>query len=207
MTGAVAALLVSSVLTACGVPGGSAAERVEDDAVPYRLLDPASPATEDVPHGQPPGPAPTVFWLRGDRLVPATAEASCDDDPAAVVELLLTALAGGPMEDERATGRSTAIPPESDLVLVDLQDGVASVDLDPATVVSADRLPAAVGQVTLTVSSAPGVRSVLLVDDGEPVPVPLPGGALTSEPVGAEDYASLLSTGLRRDTVAGCRTD
>ncbi len=134
-------------------------------------------------------------------------EASCDDDPAAVVELLLTVLAGGPMEDERATGRSTAIPPESDLALVELRDGVASVDLDPATMVSADRLPAAVGQVALTVSSAPGVRSVLLVDDDEPVPVPLPGGALTSEPVGAEDYAGLLSTGLRRGAVAGCRAD
>ena len=90
-------------------------------------------------------------------------------------------------------------------MLVDLRDGVAEIEVETASVVSADRLPAAVGQVTLTLTSAPGVSAVLLLDGGEPVPVPLPGGALTSEPVDAEDYASLVSSGLRPGAVAGCR--
>ena len=42
------------------------------------------------------------------------------------------------------------------------------VEVDPETTISADRLPAAVGQIVLTVTSAPGVRSVALVSDGGP---------------------------------------
>lgn len=39
------------------------------------------------------------------------------------------------------------------------------------------------GQVVLTVRSAPTVRSVILMTDGQPVQVPLPQGALTGGPV------------------------
>jgi spore germination protein GerM len=108
------------------------------------------------------------------------------------VERLLGYLTAGPTDGARAAGRSTALPPESRLSLVGLTAGTAEVEVDPETGISADRLPVAIGQVVLTVTSAPGVSAVALVSDGAPVQVPLPGGALTGEPVTAQDYASLL---------------
>ena len=200
-----AGALAASLMSACGLPGDSSAEQVEDDAVPYNLLDPAGPSTEGTSAGQPSRPAPTVFWLLGERLVPATTEASCADDPTAVVDGLLAVLEAGPRENERASGRSTALPPESDLVLVDLRDGVAEIRVETTSEISPDRLPAAAGQVTLTLISAPGVSSVQVVEDGEPVAVPLPGGALTSEPLTAGDYLSLIPKRLEWAAVVGCR--
>jgi hypothetical protein len=50
----------------------------------------------------------------------------------------------------------------------------------------------AVAQVVLTVTSVPGVDSVLVTRDGAPVELPLPGGALTSGPVTGRDYISLV---------------
>ncbi len=140
---------------------------------------------------------PLVFWLvANDHLVPEVPEAAaltCAEPPEAVVERLLGDLTAGPTDDARAAGRSTALPPQASLVLVGIDDGTAEVEVDPdETSISADRLPVAVGQIVLTVTSAPGVSAVALVSDGQPVQVPLPGGALTGNPVTAEDYATLL---------------
>ena len=148
--------------------------------MPYRLPEPTDRPAE---LGRPaPGPAPSAFWLRKDRPAPGMAVGSCDDEPDSVVEQVLDVLADGPQDDERVGGRSTAIPPESSLTLVGLDDGTAEVEFSAPAAISADRLPVAVGQIALAVGSAP-VGSVQLVDDGEPVPVPLPGGALTTAPV------------------------
>ncbi len=102
--------------------------------------------------------------------------------------------AAGPRDDARAAGRSTALPPESTLTLRRVREGVAEieVEVDPETAISADRLPAAVGQVVLTAISTSGVRAVVFVSGGEPVRVPLPGGALVARPVTAADYKELL---------------
>ncbi len=205
-SGAAMVVLLGLLTSSCGVPGEGPVERVEDDEVPYRLLeptDPTGPSSEDPA----PGPAPSAFWLREDRLVPGMAVGSCDDEPDDVVEQVLDVLADGPQDDERVGGRSTAIPPESSLALVGLDDSTAEVEFSAPTAISADRLPVAVGQIALAVGSAPGVGSVQLVDDGEPVPVPLPGGALTTAPVTADDYGSLLSARVPLTAAAGCPGD
>ena len=181
------------LLASCGLPGDGDVEQVSDDAVPYELLEPVAPSPGgDVDDGGKDA-TPRVFWLLDDgRLISDTAEPSCGEEPSVVVERVLDELAAGPGDDARAAGRSTAIPPESVLELVRIDDGTAEVMVDPETAISADRLPAAVGQIVLTVTSAPGVRSVVLVSSTEPVPVPLPGGPLAEGPVTAEDYADLL---------------
>lgn len=198
------ALIVVLGTCSCGVPGDSAVERVDDDAVPYRLLEPTDTSTTGPVELPAAAPAPSLVWLVDDQLVPASSEGTCDGDPRGVVELVLDDLAAGPTDDERSAGRSTAIPPESELGVVDVVDGTASVRFEPATDVSAERLPAAIGQVALAVLSAPGVTSVLVVDPaGEPVAVPVPGGALTAQPVVAEDYLSLVPPRQRPATL-GC---
>ena len=200
------ALAVATVvLASCGVPRDATATAVEDAAVPYRLLEPAEPSSASSPEGPTPGREPSVFWLANDRLVPSPTEASCADDPLDATRRVLDALAEGPPDAERAAGRSTALPPESTLTIVRLVEGTAVIELESATSVSADRLPVVVGQVALTVASVPGVETVLLVSDGEPVPVPLPGGALTDAPVGLADYVVLVPEPQRRAAV-GCST-
>jgi hypothetical protein len=54
-------------------------------------------------------------------------------------------------------------------------------------------LPLAVGQVVLSATSVPGVDRVRLLRDGEPLDAPLPDGELTSRPLTASAFASLLA--------------
>ncbi len=200
-------LLLLLVSTGCGLPGTGDVRTVEDESVPYRLLEDEAPSGPQAPEGSFREGVPLVFWVAGgERLAPATTGASCEDGVAEVVEVLLDALADGPEEGARSAGRSTAVPPASSLRLVELADGVATVSLDSATLVSADRLPLAVGQVVLTVTSAPSVRQVRLRVDGEQVQVPLPGGALTPRAVSGDDYAALLPERYRTSGGGGVST-
>ena len=193
-----AAAVVATVLmaTACGVPEGGSARSVDDASVPYRLLDPATSAPATPYDAHPPRSVPLVFWLDdADRLTPAAARASCTQRPEVQVEQLLAELSAGPSEEVRAGGMGTAIAPQSGLGLVRIDDGTAVVEVDPGSGTSADRLPLAVGQVALTVTSARGVEDVSLISEGDPVQVPLPGGALTSSPVTSADYGALVDDG------------
>lgn len=194
------------VVSSCGLPGEGSARTVDDETVPYRLLDPdvASSATAEITAV--PGPAPVVFWVvNDDRLVPSAAEPTCADPPEAVVTRLLEELESGPGETARDEGRSTAVPSESELALAGITDGEARVEVEPGPAISAERLPVAVGQIVLTVVSAAGVRSVVLVSDGKPVQVPLPGGALTDSPVTAADYRVLMPERFQALPEVGCQ--
>jgi hypothetical protein len=192
-----------AALTSCGLPGGDTVTRVDRDQVPYHLLDPERPSPTVGTAGGP-GLRPDTYWLQDDRLVPEATGLSCTDPADAVVASLLSALAAGPPSDALAEGRGSAIPPEAGLVLVGVEDGVAEVEVDPQLTISAERLPAAVGQIVLTVTSARDVRWVALVADGKPVQVPLPDGTLTAGRVGAQDYADLVPPRFRRPGRAGC---
>ena len=180
------------LVAGCGLPGDTEVRTLDATSVPYNLLDPEAQSrpgrTGPVPTG-----TPVVFWLvDDDRLAPTAVAASCTDPVADVVGRLLALLAAAPDEAARAAGRSSAIPSSSDLELVGVADGVALVEFDPATSLTADRLPLAMGQLVLTVTSAPGVEAVQVGAAGEAVEVPLPGGALTDRPVTADDYAIFL---------------
>jgi hypothetical protein len=196
--------VVLTSLAGCGLPGGGEVQTVEREAVPYRLLDsgPSSGVgTAEVPV---PRLVPVVFWLDAeDRVAPAASEGSCTDAPEELVERLLAELAAGPGEGARAAGRSTALPPETNLEVVEIADGIAQVELSPGAAISADRLPIAVGQVVLSVTSSPEVVRVVFRTSGEAVQVPLPGGALTTRPVSADDYAVLVPDRYRDPDAAG----
>jgi Sporulation and spore germination len=80
------------------------------------------------------------------------------------------------------------------LTLTDVTGGRAGVDIragDQAP--SPGRLPLAVGQLVLTLTSIEGVDEVVLTAGGAPIEAPLPGGALTDRPLRAADYAALRS--------------
>jgi hypothetical protein len=188
--GAAVALLASS----CGLPGSGSARTVPDDRVPYHLLDGAPPSLDIPRGGQVRASVPVVFWVGdGDHLVPEAIGQTCAGAPEDLARGLLLDLVAGPAEGARALGRATAIPPQTGLSLVGIRRGTAEVEVETEPVISADRLPLAVGQVVLSLTSAPGVRAVALVRAGELIQVPLPGGALSPGPVGAADYAPLVS--------------
>lgn len=190
-------------LTSCGLPGEGSVRRIDDDAVPYRLLESGGPSAGTVPTGDP-GAVPVVFWLVGDRLVPSATGDSCTEAPGQLVPRLLEALVNGPPAEARAEGRSSAIPADSGLGVLGSVDGTVHVEIEPETSLSAERLPVAVGQVVLTITSAPSVRSVVLVSNGAPLQVPLPGGALTEGPVTGDDYADLLPDRFKTPGSLGC---
>lgn len=88
------------------------------------------------------------------------------------VDALLDELSAGPTQQVRNRGLTTALPPDSRLELVTTTGDLVLVDLKTETQISADRLPTAIGQVVLTLASAPGITRVSLLSDGEPVQIP-----------------------------------
>ncbi|MFZ2012719.1 MAG: GerMN domain-containing protein [Nocardioides sp.] len=201
---AVVSVLAMMLLAGCGVPGAGHVRTVDADSVPYHLLEPDWSASVSTDSGSVPRRVPVVFWLLADdHLVPATAGGSCRQPSVRVIRRLLAELAVGPTQEARASGRSSALPSSTGLRLLGFVGGLAQVELDPSTAISADRLPLAVGQLVLSLTSSPGVRKVALFSSGEPVQVPLPGGALTTRAVSAEDYASLLPSRYREPTGRG----
>jgi hypothetical protein len=200
------ALLLLPFVASCGLPGDGSVRTVDDETVPYRLLESEGPATATTDLMTIPGPAPMVFWVvNDDRLIPSAAEPTCAEPPEEVLERLLDELESGPGETARAAGRSTAIPAEFELTLAGITDGEARVEVEPGPVISPERLPVAVGQVVLTAVSAAGVSAVVLVSEGVSVQAPLPGGALTDSPVTAEDYRSLLPERFQGLEEVGCQ--
>ena len=192
---AVVAVVVGSLLlSGCGAPRDGT-RALAADTVPSRLLDRApGPSASPQPSGE--VTVPRVYLVDADeQLVPQPLRVQAAGLQQ-VVSAVLSALTAGPGDEQRSAGLGSALGPEVRLQLVDVVDRVARVEVDVAAAVpTADRLPLAVGQVVLSATSVQGVDGVLLVHDGQPVQAPLPGGAQTSEPLSAGDYASLLAPG------------
>ena len=192
---AVAALLLVTVLGACGLPRGGAVTSVPDDKVPYGLLSPTPTATQATGF---PETAATVYLVDDEQhLLPVAAQVA-NAPLRPLVQTLLNRLAAGPTDRERARGLLTDLAPGSTLTLRSLTDGTATIQLqtqvqDP----SPGRFPIAIGQVVLTATSVVGVdRVVLLQDDGSAANVPVPpDGDVTTAPLVASNYTSVLTPG------------
>ncbi len=187
--------LVSLVgLTACGVPAAGT-RTLDAQEVPYRLLE-SAPAQQRpaAPTGPPRVNAPRAYFLNQDDQLVAQPQPIIVGGPGDVIAALLATIAAGPNEQQRAAGLSSAAGPDVGLQLVALTEGTAMIQVTPTeSIPSADRIPLVVGQIVLSVTSVPGVSRVALLQNGQPLEAPLPGGARTSEPVGALDYQALLA--------------
>lgn len=182
-------VVVAATMSACGVP--TTPSPIPISRVPYDLLSPSPVAT-----AQPTTPVergPSVYFLdQEDRLVPLEADGG-GGTTADTVAAVLRRLAAGPSEQERHIGLSSAFGPEITLSLRALDDARAAIAIETGSPgPSAGRLPLAVGQVVLSVTSVAGVTSVVLVDDTGPIDAPLPGGARTDQPLTRADYEILL---------------
>jgi Sporulation and spore germination len=185
--GAVVLLLAGvGLLTACGIPNMSEPAAVSTLATPTR---PASAASS---YPTTTGRGPEVYLVGSDaRLVPVR-HVPASGDVAAMATQALSQLTAGPDPDEQARGLSSAIPPGLSVMLVRLKGPLAIVDVkgtDPGPATEEAKL--ATAQVVLTLTSIPGVDSVLLTRNGVPQAV-LPDGELTQLPISREDVAGLL---------------
>lgn len=193
---AVVASALLAVVAGCGLPGEGSGHVIPADAVPYGLLSPSPEPRLTTSVVGPLVTTPSVFLLDGeDRLVavPLTVDARGVE---AVARQVLTDLEAGPSDAQRAAGLSSPLSPGVELDLRRVDQSTAEVEValalrDPA----ADRLPLVVGQIVLSLTSIEGVDEVVLLRDGEPVETPLPGGARTTDPLTAADYATLVGSG------------
>ncbi len=179
----VAALVVLAALAACS----SAPRAVE--VPPERL--PFSLERTPTPTPSPPGERlVTVYLVREGRLAPVTRLVSSE---LPGVEAAMRALLVGPSPAERSAGIGTAIPPATQLIGVEVDDGVARVDLSAEFQSPAEPQDVLlrVGQVVWTLVAHPEVVSVLFSVDGEPISVPIDDGTAPDRPVSAADLASI----------------
>lgn len=189
-------LVVTAVVLAaagCGAPPPGQIRHVEPSQVPYALLSPAQTEEPDQAELSTMLAATTpVYFVVQENRLEAVDEPVQPGSVAEVAEQALELLADGPTEAERESGYASALGRRADLTLDDVRGGTATVEVDLTGDPAADQLPLVVGQIVLTLASIDGVDRVLLVQDGDPVEMALPGGARTNEPVGADDYRGLL---------------
>jgi spore germination protein GerM len=184
--------LVVLTLAACGVPVTSPPTAITE--VPYNLMETAAP-----PAPLPSTPArrgPFIYWVNAaDQLVAIEAGTTTGDAPDTAAAVL-TRLAQGPSELERESGLSTALGPDVSLTVNRIEGSRADIDVTigpPGP--SARRLPLAVGQIVLSLTSTSGIDSVWLMSEGTPIEAPLPEGALTARPLTAQDFTALVEAG------------
>ncbi|WP_162248098.1 GerMN domain-containing protein [Angustibacter sp. Root456] len=195
---AVVGVVASALLAGCGLPHDQSARALDPKQVPYGLLQSSTPPPTDdaeLKSTKRTGQQAELYLLDGDdQLVGVPAGVGRQLTTSARLAALFSLLERGPDDNQRSQGLSSAWTPGVRIQLRDFTDGLAQVEVaaglkDP----SADQLPLAIGQLVLTATSLREVDAVQLVRDGQPVEVPLPGGALTSAPLTRQDYASLLT--------------
>ena len=174
-TGAVAALVVAAVAS-CGVPTGGKPTVLDASDVPYGLAAPATPTA-----APPSGAQQERAWIYlvgpDDALVPRGRDLGLGTLEEMLTDLLAE-LAAGPTSRERVAGLATALPPGLQLAATLVEDGTATVDVSgPVDAPSGRAGRQLVAQVVLSATTLPGVDSVLLTSDGDPLEAPLPSGS------------------------------
>jgi spore germination protein GerM len=186
---AAAALVALIGAAACGIPPDDQATLAAPGSVPFDLLGQAPSVTANNPI---PSLAPTekaaVFLVQGERLAPVQREL-----PAPVsVESVLEALAAGPTTTEVQLGLRTALLASGLMRSGGVSGGIATIDLgQPFTEIAGRDQIVALAQIVSTVTGLPGVGRVRFTLDGNPVGILRGDGAVTTDTVSRDDYATL----------------
>ena len=186
---ALLAVLVAVLLATagCGLRGEADARVLSVEEAPPALL---SPSPVVLPLPAPAGAsAQELVFVRESRLVPVTRPV-LDVTPQRALQDLL----GGPTPAERAVGLSTALPAEAGPVSVDVVGSTASVDIGGGVLESgrSDQV-LALAQVVVTLDALPQVDAVRFLSEGQVLPVPRADGAISEDPLTADDYRPLLA--------------
>ncbi|MDW3215010.1 MAG: GerMN domain-containing protein [Ilumatobacteraceae bacterium] len=141
-----------------------------------------------------------VYFLRDEQLVIAHREVT----GPAVLRGALTELLTAPTADEVADGLHSEIPAGTELLGVDLVDGLATVDLSSSVEGGGGSLSmtARIAQIVFTATQFPNVDEVLFWLDGEPVTFFGGEGIVLDEPVSRNGIQRTFTGGLLFDTPA-----
>jgi spore germination protein GerM len=175
-------LILSGVLLlmACGIPIESEPEAIDIDV-----------ETSPEDDGPPPGEraAASIYLVRDEALVHVTRDLPTPSSP----EIIFDSLLDGVTDPEELANLRTAIPPGTSALGVRTEGAALVVDLSLEFVsVGGEEEILAVAQIVLTATSIEGVDRVVFFVEGVPTDVPVASGALSTEPVAADDYASLV---------------
>ena len=172
---------------ACGIPPDDRATLAAPDSVPFDLLGQAPSVTATtLPFAQ--TEKATLFLVQGERLAPVQREL-----PAPVsVDTILEALAAGPTTTEVQLGLRTALLASGLMKSGGVSGGIATIDLgQPFTEIAGRDQIVALAQIVSTVTGLPGVGRVRFTLDGQPVGILRGDGAVTTDTVSRDDYATL----------------
>jgi len=176
------------MLAACGVPPDDRATLAAPASVPFDLLGQAPSVTATtLPFAQ--TEKATLFLVQGERLAAVQREL-----PAPVsVESVLEALAAGPTATEVQLGLRTALLTTPGLVNSGgVSGGIATIDLgQPFSEIAGRDQIVALAQIVSTVTGLPGVGRAAFTLDGQPVGILRGDGAVTTDSVSRDDYATL----------------
>jgi spore germination protein GerM len=188
VAGLAALVAVTLGLAGCGIPPDDSATLASPGSVPFDLLGQAPSVTATtLPFAQ--TEKATLFLVQGERLAPVQREL-----PAPVsVESVLEALIAGPTSTEVQLGLRTALLTTPGLVRSGgVSGGIATIDLgQPFTEIAGRDQIVALAQIVSTVTGLPGVGRVRFTLDGNPVGILRGDGAVTTETVSRDDYATL----------------
>jgi spore germination protein GerM len=173
--------LMALVLVGCGIPVDNGPEVVD--------LEVAAPPDDEQPTlGE--LAAVSMYLVRNDALVHVTRDLPSPPSPHVIFESLLE---GVTEPEERANLRSS-VPPGTRIIEVRENGSTLHVDLSREFAgVGGEEEILAVAQIVLTAASIEGVDLVAFELEGVPTDVPVAGGALSVDPVSADDYASLVA--------------
>ena len=138
-------------------------------------------------------PSFEVWFARGEQITPV---ARARGKSPAVATAAVTALLEGPTQAERKAGLTSAVPPDTGLLGISIENGVATVDLTSEFQSGGGSLSMQLrlAQVVYTLTQFPTVKAVRFQLDGEPVNVFSDQGIVLDHPVGRSDYKDLAPT-------------
>ncbi len=222
----VLALAVTAFAAACG-GGGEATSAGEVPTVDLPATPPAEPAppsTDPAPAETPPGtetdngsepeqPEPAaepftyeVWFTEGESLFVVH---RTEPKVPAVATMAMESLLEGPTASEAASGIGSAIPDDTTLLGVTVENGIATVDLSAEYESGGGTLSMMMrlAQVVYTLTQFPTVQTVSFELDGQPVEVFSGEGIVLDEPVDRDDYEDLLPVILVSEPAIGARVE
>jgi spore germination protein GerM len=163
------------VLGACGIPVDNAPHALARSDVPFGLLQPSNAATTTSTTTPSVGVPVTVYMMGADGHLTAV---SRDVPVPAPITAVLGALVAGPTATEASTGLASAIPTQTSILSAAVTAGVVTVNLaGPFDQLVGQAQIEAVAQFVFTATAQPGVHGVSFQLSGQPVEVPVAGGA------------------------------
>jgi hypothetical protein len=185
-------LVVAAGLLALAVVGFALAGCGSEQAVSLGKPEAGSTTTSTEQTGSVPTLLALQVWFARDGGLVSVRRTH--EPTQAVATAATNALLEGPTDAERSAGFTSAIPSGTRLLGINIQNGVATVDLtsEYQSGGGSTSMQTRLGQVVYTLTQFPTVQKVRFRLDGNPVNVFSSEGIVLDHPVGRADYADLL---------------